>query len=497
MGVPLQQTHAVHKVSQRAVQGSMDACYDKESPSHLVAGFIRRSIYRRVAAPDSPALQHVVVLFSGYHPKIQKMAAVLNKWSAKAVSLSLPAAAQGADFVADLLDRNGFMLQLAIPLVESAVAVSDVLNVRVGAPANNPATSLWRRDKFLQQERIRAAGLPSVRQCSVTTEKEAIDFFAKSAGAPVVVKPRDASGGDGVWLCDTEGDVIDAFALEIGAANVEDSVNHELIVMEAMHGEEWVVNTVSLHGQHRVVDVWHGSAKPATPRREVSGYKQGPWRFVYDTQFLALPRDTAAPPSPRLSEVIRFTFAALDAVEFQFGAAHTEIVWHEGQPRLLEINPRCAGGLPRGPHAPNQLEMLAMSFGDPARFLALPIEPETVSISAAVVFLRSPFDGWLTAEALQQFAALPCFHCFDKGLAECAPPFRSQPVLKTVSYFTSPGCIVLHGSTFALKVAVQQVRDLENSAYIPKLQPSCQTAGHPGGHLTVSQDASNDNAPPR
>mmetsp|Transcript_12903 Transcript_12903/g.29211 ORF Transcript_12903/g.29211 Transcript_12903/m.29211 type:complete len:477 (-) Transcript_12903:117-1547(-) len=441
---------------------------DIDSPNDLVSRCLRRSLYRK--ASGGTPLQQVVVVLSGYTPKIQAVGrALMANYGIEAVGVPPALTRRGADIIADALDAAGFTPSLFIPFVDNGVGVADVVNQRLGKPTNDPTTSRLRRDKFEQQECLRQAGLPSVAQCATASVEEAV-CFAESQEGPVVVKPRDSAGGDGVWLCTSSDEVRTAFELELGRTNIEDSFNYELIVMEALTGEEWIVNTVSLSGEHKVVEVWHG------PPKLHSVGDHGPHQFVYNVQYLAVPGASGTlggccpwmsdNSSTRTREVIDFTFAALDAVGLQNGAAHTELVWHRGQPHLLEINSRCTGGLPRGPTKPNQVEMLAMSYFDPFRFLALPVHPERTVVSATTVFLRSPCDGFLLADAITQLASMTCFFTFDKGLFGIKAPFQDIRVRKTVSYLTSPGCVVLHGPANMLADAVEQVRAIEAFAYV-------------------------------
>lgn len=428
----------------------MSACAedgDAESPPRIIAKFVVRWSLR--AAGALPAARRAALLLGGYPPKLSSLAQALRKYGVRAVALSPRVAALGADAVADLLDAKGFALEHVIPLVDSAVAVADVLNTRLGRPANDPATASCRRDKFAQQEALRRAGLADAAQCATSDVDEALRF-ASGRGWRVVVKPRDSSGGDGIWLCNSEAEVRAAFAAELGRPNVEDGVNSELVVMEALLGEEWVVNTVSRGGVHRVTDAWRG------PPKEHLAEGDGPSRFVYDRQFLAS-------PGAEMWAVLDFTLQVLDAVGVQNGAAHTELVLC-GTPRLYEVNARCAVGLPRTPVWPNQLEALAMSLCDREAFLALPGAP-AAGEATAVVFLRAPRDGWLCASALEALGQLGTFLRFDRGLLGLAAPFAAQRVRRTTGLFSSPGAVVLSGEEAAVCRDADRVRALEATGY--------------------------------
>merc|ERR1719422_684497 len=143
-----------------------------------------------------------------------------------------------------------------------------------------------------------------------------------------------------------------------------------------MTGEEWVINSVSRNGVHKATDVWRGPPK-------LLQKANGPAQFIYTAQFLA-------GECPRRRQMLSFCCEVLDALGLRNGAAHTELVWSKDGPRLLEVNARPAGGLPRTPSWPNQLEALAMSVMAPQRFEALPFAPHSAAVGVAVVFLRAP-----------------------------------------------------------------------------------------------------------
>ena len=57
-----------------------------------------------------------------------------------------------------------------------------------------------RRDKKVQQELVKAAGIRSVRQAAGKTFTD-VEEFLKTESYPVVLKPTDSAGTDGVKLC--------------------------------------------------------------------------------------------------------------------------------------------------------------------------------------------------------------------------------------------------------------------------------------------------------
>jgi len=463
-----------------------DAEADPPTPVAIVARLAVRQAYRQAAGQ---AKQRAVLLLGGYRPKFQALDRHFGVHGKQAVMVD-PRVAPNADVLVDFLDAHGISVEYAVPLIDAAVCIADILNTRLRGLANDPATSSLRRDKYEQQEALRRAGLPAAAQRFATSAEEAVRFLAEAVegrgsdvggcseeeGAPkrVVVKPRDSSGGDGICLCRSEAEIRASFERELGRVNMEGGTNKDLIVMEALEGEEWVVNTVSLLGVHKVTDAWRG------PPKVVLEWEGGA-QFVYTAQFLA-------EEHPRRAAVLEYTFACLDALGVRNGAAHTELIWTVLGPRLLEVNARPAGGLPRTPRSPNQLEALAMSLYDADHFLSLPTAPVGAAAddghgegqSAAVVFLRAPFNGYILGTALQQIVSLRTFGRFERdaiGLARFAevaqgagPPPPPSPVaalavVRTTSLFTTPGAVVLLGAAATVEEDAQAIRAIEAIAY--------------------------------
>lgn len=418
----------------------------QESPDDLIARFLIRGVLRSLGRVK---LRRVFILVCGYPAKASAVDSAFAIYGHRTVCLYPHSAAEGADVIAELLDSRGFIAEGVIPFADCAIQLADEMNSRLGSIRHNsPRTSALRRDKYLQQAVLQRAGLPAAVQI-VTADVRAAQHFAVQF-SQVVVKPRASSGGDGVWLCNDDDDILTAFQQELGKKHQELETNTELVVAQALTGEEWVVNTLSRDGVHKVTDAWYG------PPKFVSG--AGPQHFVYNVQYLA-------GESPRFLEVVEMVKSSLTALGLREGAAHTELVWVE-KPYIYEVNARCSGGLPRVP-PPTQLDALAMSLFDEQTFLSLPDWPSGDMMNrAAVVFLISPIAGWITQAALESLAALKTFLRFERGLAACSAPFRSLPVSQTTGLFSSPGAVLLTGDAADVLQDVQMVREVEKTAYV-------------------------------
>jgi len=109
---------------------------------------------------------------------------------------------------------TGYELAASFVGCETGVLFSDILTDALGLRGNATAHSELRRNKFLQTEAVRTAGLPAAHQALVSTQTEVEAFLTASsatlsAGAPfkAVVKPVDGAGSDGVSICDSADEV--------------------------------------------------------------------------------------------------------------------------------------------------------------------------------------------------------------------------------------------------------------------------------------------------
>ena len=155
-----------------------------------------------------------------------------------------------------------------------AERLQDVL-VRERSNGLNPA----RRDKFLMNEVLRAAGLSAPLQCAPTTWEDARAFLrgplelAISGGDEAT--PRQASVLVGLARSEADAERMDAVLRD---ANVRVSIDSSelqagddnVVVQEYLAGEEWVVDAVSRNGEHKVVALWrYDKGEVSEPARHV------------------------------------------------------------------------------------------------------------------------------------------------------------------------------------------------------------------------------------
>jgi S-sulfo-L-cysteine synthase (3-phospho-L-serine-dependent) len=177
------------------------------------------------------------------------------------------------------------------------------------------------RDKGRQRVRLRAGGVPTPGFATVRTPDEAVDA-AERIGLPVVVKPVAGSGSIATRLCR------DTMRVRRAAAGVLDGApglppQDAALVEEYLDGPEYSVETMD----DRVVGITRKYLGPAP-------------------YFLEIGHDFPAPLDTGDEEALRAAaLEALRALGLGWGPAHVELRLTAAGPRIVEVNPRLAGGM--------------------------------------------------------------------------------------------------------------------------------------------------------
>ncbi|MEO5903097.1 MAG: ATP-grasp domain-containing protein [Gemmatimonadaceae bacterium] len=128
--------------------------------------------------------------------------------------------------------------QLQVPLAE----VREKLDIE----GMRPDVARRFRDKSEMKDAFRAAGIPCAKHSLVESVDEAL-AFAASVGYPVVVKPPSGAGAIATFRADDEASLRDAIS------KVRPSAGDPALVEEFIVGDEYSLETISIHGHA----VWH------------------------------------------------------------------------------------------------------------------------------------------------------------------------------------------------------------------------------------------------
>ncbi|MEV8475744.1 ATP-grasp domain-containing protein [Streptomyces sp. NPDC051173] len=210
-----------------------------------------------------------------------------------------------------------------IGFLDSTLPLVARLAEEFGLPGCSPSTLRSLTDKTWARERFAEAGVPGPRfrvlDAAVTDPAER-RAAVEGLTYPLIVKPADSSAGRGVVRAGNPRELDTAW----GAA-APFTKSGTLLAEEELLGAEISVETVTVDG-HTVVAA-------CTEKLSTRGDS-----FVELGQAVPARLDAASE-----AEVSGIAAAALKAVGFDHGIAHTEMILTAHGPRIIEVNPRPAG----------------------------------------------------------------------------------------------------------------------------------------------------------
>ena len=367
---------------------------------------------------------------------------------------------------------------LVLPGGDDGVPLADALSARVGRPIAAAAACFNRRAKHEQQRQATLAGLRACRTAVGTRwGPEMAEVCAHSA--PVVVKLAEGTGSEGVRLCASAADAQQHVewllanqkpaAVTPGAIAVAAGSSCSVVVQEYLSGGEYVVDSVTRGGVHKIVMLWEYD------KRQANGVD-----FVYFGE-RPLP-----PDAPEAARLVPYALRVLDAVGVLEGPAHTELVLQTaegGAPCLIEANLRCHGGsglwVSLVERLVNYSQVSATIDGcfEPHRFDALPpLPPVPLRGAGAFLCLVNYAHGRGIVRGVPGFEAirrLDSFLDLNPMSVTCG-----AWVAPTVDLSTLVGMAVLyHTSAETVASDVTAVRKLEASGTLLQLDAAAALDG--------------------
>lgn len=240
---------------------------------------------------------------------------------------------------------------------ERGVTLADRLGEALGVPGNGTRLSAARRDKARMIEEVGRHGIRVPRQIESDRLHDITAWVEQGGHWPAVLKPRRAKGSDGVHLCASPAEMSRAFHAVHGHVDRLGFRNETVLVQEFLVGREYVVDTVSQDGCHRLAALW-AYGKPAPG---------------FDTIGLLSTKELLPPNGALADMLLAFAVRVLDALEIRHGAGHCEVIVDADGPALVEIGARLHGGPPahlmcRAATGTSQLDLLVQSCVDPPAF---------------------------------------------------------------------------------------------------------------------------------
>lgn len=308
---------------------------------------------------------------------------------------------------------------------ESGVEFADLLSERLGLISNGTAKSEARRNKFKMIEALKEKKLQSVEHIKSDKLDEILAWSTKQASWPIVIKPLKSAGSEHVFFCHSTHEITDAFQQILGNKDSYGKENLEVLAETYLDGTQYLVNMVSVQGQHILSDLWE------LVKKEIPG-----GRVVHDYQRLL-------PSSFHLKdELVAYTRNVLDALEIKHGASHNEVFATKNGPTLVESGARIMGAI--NPNlisecvGRSQLELTLASHLQPEKLTEVDMHDYTLKKHLWAKMLISNQSGLIKKiNFLDEIKSLPSF----KGIALKVE--IGQLVEKTVDLLSIPGIVYL------------------------------------------------------
>ncbi|UVO09855.1 ATP-grasp domain-containing protein [Pectobacterium polonicum] len=208
---------------------------------------------------------------------------------------------------------------------ETGIELADSLAEVLELPGNKTQSSASRRNKYLMQESLRNNNLSHIPTYRLANSAEAVQHAAELLRTyhKLVLKPADSAGTDSVFVCKTIEEVMTHATSLFKKSNQLNLKNDVIILQPFIEGEEYVVDTVSYHGHHKICAIW----------KMGKGSYNGFDSICEFTELTSLDEQQHA----RLQT---YVFSCLDALGIDFGAAHSELFLTKGGWKLIETGAR-------------------------------------------------------------------------------------------------------------------------------------------------------------
>lgn len=238
---------------------------------------------------------------------------------------------------------------------DGAVLMADQLGEALGVPSNGTLLSRARRDKYEMIEALRRAGVRCADQFKSEDPQSVVAWATERDSYPVVVKPLSSAASDGVSICKSAEEVLQAAEAVLATPDIFGTQNREILVQSYLAGTEYIVDTVSCDGQRYTCGVW---------RYEKSLLPNG--KNIYDRDILLDGR------SDLVAELTEYIDEVLAALDVRWGPAHAEVIMTPAGPTLVEIGTRLSGHIDSDFHdvclGHNQAALTALAYLQPETF---------------------------------------------------------------------------------------------------------------------------------
>lgn len=216
-------------------------------------------------------------------------------------------------------------IDCVISFTEDAQEITAKLNEIMGLPGIPVQLTRLVKDKSIMRSFIN--DFSPIKSRLVKTKREIIDF-AKETNFPIILKPKDGVGSQGIKLINKTEDINNLI------------LDNEMLIEEYLYGREFSVETISFDGDHRLISI--------TEKQLFN--KENNSKFVEEAH--------KVPANLNLIEqkvINEYVVLFLNKISLINGPAHTEIILTKNGPKVVETHTR-----PGGDNIP---ELVNLSYG--------------------------------------------------------------------------------------------------------------------------------------
>jgi len=289
-------------------------------------------------------------------------------------------------------------------LIDIRLTEAARLAKKLGLRYLNPESATLLRDKFKVRERLEQFGIRQPPHVLATSSAE-VKAAVERLGLPVLIKPVDGYGSQNIIVLENEEDLepwispLEHILPSHADYGLGVKANDRLMVERYMKGDFLGCDTFTVNGQHTLLGVNE--------------------KLMFPPPSFAIKGGCFWPNDPRRQALEAYIFPILDAVGFDIGATHIELMMTDEGPQLIEINPRLVGAkiarlmgyaLNRSVH----LDLINLHLGT--------WRPETFQAQEHLAAVTR----WLTVQEVGILDSIDL------------PPIKS-PAIKSVEMFKKPG----------------------------------------------------------
>ncbi|MBO7115973.1 MAG: ATP-grasp domain-containing protein [Prevotella sp.] len=315
----------------------------------------------------------------------------------------IPYIEETSDYAALLEKVRAYDPVLVVPGQDFAVELATHLAYDLGLPGNPWSIIGKMTRKNEMHQALADHGVRYIRGKLIHNEGEAIAFYKELGTTHVVVKRARGACTQGMHFCEGYDEMVTAVRTELALSASDEHVG-DILMQERIIGKEYIVNTVSCAGKHRLVSMCFYD------KLHMNGSN------IYNYMETVTRLDVGE------SAIVRYAYDVLDAIGIQYGPVHGEFMVDEKGPVLIEINCRPMGaGQTRqflekiyGQH---ETDSALDSYLDPVKFEQERRKPYRPPRKGIIKWFILPNDVTLeSAPVLQLVRQLPsyCYSVFER-----------------------------------------------------------------------------------